>query len=154
MAHDFVKFPELTNRQMQVYYFQSPHRQILESFTAECVRVIDGDTIMVRWYGRTFDFPVRFNNINAPELNEGGKEAKSWLKARIEGQTIDVLVDPKLRVGKFGRLLGTILHNGMSVGQEMIQTGQANLFGRDMEGAVPSLEKLIPSIQKQIPNGK
>lgn len=151
MAHDFVKFPELTNRQMQIYYSQSPHRQILESFTAECRRVIDGDTIMVRWYGRNFDFPVRFNNTNALELSEGGKEAKSWLKARIEGQTIDVLVDPKFRVGKFGRLLGTIHHNGMSIGQEMIQTGLASLFGRDKEGEIPDQSNLIPMIDKLIP---
>lgn len=136
---------------MQVYYFQSPHRQIKESFTAECSRVIDGDTIMVRWYGRNFDFPVRFNNINAPELSEGGLEAKSWLKNRIEHQTIDVLVDPKNRVGKFGRLLGTILHNGMSIGQEMIQTGKANIFGKDKEGAIPNQNKTIPNINKIIP---
>jgi len=151
MAHDFVKFPELTNTQMQIYYAQSPHRQILESFTGECVRVIDGDTIMCRWYGRNFNFPIRFNNINAPEISEGGKEAKSWLKNRIENQTIDVLVDPKNRVGKFGRLLGTILHNGASIGQEMIQTGKANVFGRDQEGAIPKTNKTIPNLDKLIP---
>jgi len=154
MVHDFVKFPELTNQQMGIYYFQSPHRQILESFKGECVRVIDGDTIMVRWYGRNFDFPVRFNNINAPEMSEGGKEAKSWLKNRIEGQTIDVLVDPKKRVGKYGRLLGTILHNGMSLGQEMIQLSLANVFGRDMEGSIPDSTKQIPNINTLLPEIK
>jgi len=151
MAHDFERFPELTAKQMQIYYFQSPHRQILESFTGECIRVIDGDTIMCRWYGRDFDFPIRFNNINAPELSEGGLESKSWLRNRIEGQTIEVLVDPKKRVGKFGRLLATILHNGQSVGQEMIQIGKANIFGRDKEGGIPDPQKLIPNIKKIIP---
>jgi len=144
MSHDFVNFPELTDSQMQIYYFQSPHKQILESFHGECIRVIDGDTIMVRMSERNFDFPVRFNNINAPEMSEGGKPAKQWLKNRIEGQSIDVLVDPKNRVGKYGRLLGTPLHNGMSLGQEMIQLGLVNIFGKDKEGAVPDINKTIP----------
>ncbi len=70
--HDFVKFPELTNRQMSIFYFESPHQQIVESFQAEVVKVHDGDTITVRTDFRDFDFPVRLAYIQAPELNEGG----------------------------------------------------------------------------------
>jgi len=47
MAHDFKKFPELTNNQMQIYYFESPHKQITEDFKARVVDVHDGDTIKV-----------------------------------------------------------------------------------------------------------
>ena len=151
MPHDFVNFPELTNGQMQIYYFESPHKQILESFTGTCVRVVDGDTIMVKMSERDFDFPVRFNNINAPEMSEGGKDSKQWLKNRLEGQSIDVLVDPKNRVGKYGRLLGTILHGGMSVGQEMIQLGKANIFGKDKAAQIPDLRKVVPNLSKIIP---
>ncbi|GAH04240.1 unnamed protein product, partial [marine sediment metagenome] len=78
--HDFIRFPELTNSQMSELYYQSPHKQITESFRCECIKVIDGDTIRVKWFERDFDFPVRVLEINAPELNEAhGQEVKDWL---------------------------------------------------------------------------
>ena len=40
MAHDFKLFPELTNAQMDLYYFESPHRQITEDFIGKVVKVI------------------------------------------------------------------------------------------------------------------
>ena len=49
MAHDFKNFPELTNRQMQVYYFESPHKQVTEDFRGRVIKVTDGDTIRVEW---------------------------------------------------------------------------------------------------------
>ena len=72
MAHDFVKFPELTNSQMDLYYFESPHKQLSEDFQAEVVKVHDGDTITLRCAERSFDFPLRIINIAAPELNQDG----------------------------------------------------------------------------------
>ena len=32
MPHDFINYPELTNNQMNFYYFESPHKQITENF--------------------------------------------------------------------------------------------------------------------------
>ena len=70
MAHDFKLFPELTNRQMQEYYFQSPHKQITENFAAKVVKVTDGDTIRVEVDFRDFDFPIRIaeTKINPAEI--------------------------------------------------------------------------------------
>ena len=72
--HDFKRFPELTNAQMGLYYFESPHKQIFSNFVANVVGVHDGDTIRVLWRERDFTFPVRFMNIAAPELGERGGE--------------------------------------------------------------------------------
>ena len=63
MAHNFKLFPELTNNQMQFYYFESPHRQIIEDFRAKVVQVTDGDTIRVKWDERKFDFPTNFSSL-------------------------------------------------------------------------------------------
>ncbi|MHA1420356.1 MAG: thermonuclease family protein, partial [Candidatus Heimdallarchaeaceae archaeon] len=104
--HDFKKFPELTNNQIQFYYFQSPHRQILEGFMAKVVQVTDGDTIRVKWSERDFDFPVRLANINASELVEHGLASAEWLKRQIQGEEVYIQIDPDHRVGKFGRILG------------------------------------------------
>ena len=84
LEHDFKKFPELTNAQMQIYYFASPHKQILDDFKAQVVKCHDGDTISVAVDFRDFIFPVRLSEINAPELNEPeGLESRDWLSEKI-----------------------------------------------------------------------
>lgn len=118
MAHNFKLFPELTNRQMQLYYFDSPHQQITDNFDAVVVKVTDGDTIRVETDFRDFSFPIRFSNIAAPEVNEeGGKESKSWLENQIMGEEIMVLVNKQNRVEKWGRLLGEIMHMGININE-------------------------------------
>ena len=124
MAHDFKKFPELTNRQMQFYYFQSPHQQITENFLAQVVKVTDGDTIRVETDFRDFSFPIRFLDLAAPEVNEeGGLEAKAFLKGEIEGEEVEIRINKRNRVGKWGRLLGEVFHRGLSMTDLIINTG-------------------------------
>ena len=96
MAHDFKKFPELTNSQMDIHYFESPHEQIFENFHAKVVKVTDGDTIRVLWDRRNFDFPVRLIDINAPEMGEGGEESQSWLERQILGKDVEILINPDM----------------------------------------------------------
>ena len=129
MPHDFKKFPELANTQMQFYYFESPHKQITEDFTARVIKVTDGDTIRVTVDFRDFDFPVRFLNTDAPELKEGGLESKKWLSNQILGEEIEVRINPNQRVGKWGRILGEIIHNGMNLNEESMLQGHAIPFG-------------------------
>ena len=123
MAHDFKRFPELTNNQLSIYYWESPHRQITEDFVAEVVKVHDGDTITVRWDERDFDFPIRFANLAAPEMNQpGGKESQKWLESQILGEEVEINIT-KSRVEKWGRLLGDIIFRGMSMSNMSIATG-------------------------------
>lgn len=136
MTHDFKNFPELTNRQMQFYYFDSPHKQITEDFTAKVVKVTDGDTIRVLWEERNFNFPIRFINTAAPELDEeGGKEAQSWLEKEILGEEVNILIDTNNRVEKWGRLLGEIIHLGININQVSIDAGYAIAWD-DMEQSI------------------
>ena len=121
--HDFKRFPELTNSQMEIYYFDSPHKQITEDFIAKVVKVSDGDTIRVEWSERDFDFPIRIINLAAPELNEkGGIESQSWLEKRIMGEEVDVILS-RTRVEKWGRLLAGIIHDGLDITEDSIQNG-------------------------------
>jgi endonuclease YncB( thermonuclease family) len=130
MAHDFIKFPELTNSQMQLYYFESPHKQITEDFKAEVIKVHDGDTITLRTSFRDFDFPLRLANINAPELNEPeGRVSKDWLKDKIEGKSIEVQINKSKRVGKYGRLIGIVFSEGQNVNEEALRMRFATEFG-------------------------
>ena len=119
MTHDFKRFPELSNAQMNFYYWESPHQQIAEDFWATVVKVIDGDTINVECDFRDFAFPIRFSNIMAAELNEeGGRESQRWLEREILGEEVEIKVNPNNRVGKWGRLLGQVSHLGFDMGEQ------------------------------------
>jgi len=124
MVHDFKLFPELTNSQMQFYYFDSPHRQIREDFEGKVVKITDGDTIHVQWSEREKPIVVRFSNIAAPELNEiGGEESKNWLEEQIMNEDVRVIINPENRVGKWGRILGEIIHMGININQASMDWG-------------------------------
>ena len=127
--HDFKRFPELTNSQMQFYYFDSPHRQITEDFHGEVVKITDGDTIHVKWSEREKPVVVRFIDTDAPELDEpGGLESARWLEKQIMGEYIRVQIEPKLRVGKWGRIIGRIHHLGIDINSSSIDNGFAVPF--------------------------
>ena len=142
--HDFKNFPELTNSQMALFYFSSPHKQITEDFFCKVIRVTDGDTIQVMWEERDFDFPIRFLDINAPEMNEErGAQVKDWLRLRIENQEVEIRIDKTNRVDKWGRLLGRIFHRGMDTGNEMRDLGLVTSFEARNEGKIPNINKTV-----------
>ena len=133
--HDFKNFPELTNNQMQIYYTQSPHKQITEDFRARVVKVTDGDTVRVIASFRDFSFPIRILNLAAPELKEkGGKESQSWLEKLILGKDVDVILSDQ-RVEKWGRLLADIMSNGILIKEESVRSGH----GVEWEDRTPSV---------------
>ena len=142
LEHDFKKFPELSNQQIQELQFQSPHIQIEEDFEATVVKVHDGDTVTLTANFRDFKFPLRMVGLDAPEMNAGGEEARDWLKGKILNAKVLVTIDKKNRVDKYGRLLGRILHGGMDVGEEEVHLGLAPPF--DERGVE------IPNINKEL----
>jgi endonuclease YncB( thermonuclease family) len=146
--HDYKNYPELTNTELQVLGLTSPHKQIIEDFTATVVKVHDGDTITLRIDERDFDFPLRILDINAPELNEnGGYESQAWLASKILGQEVMILINTYNRVDKYGRLLGHVMHMGMSMGEIMVINGMATLFENRREGQIPSFDKYISEVK-------
>ena len=138
--HDFKLHPELTNSQMNGEYFSSPHKQIMEDFDATVVKVHDGDTITLSTTFRSFDFPLRFADIDAPEMNAGGEVARDWLRSKILGQKISVEIDDRDRVDKWGRLLGRVFYMGLDVGQEQVYLGLSKPFG-EIGDEIPNLKK-------------
>ena len=137
---DFKKFPELSNRQIEEHVV-SPHPQITEDIMVDVIKVIDGDTIRVRWEKRDFDFPVRFLGIDAKELSEGGHEARDYLKGVIEGEEVELKIDKNQRVGKFGRLLAKVISMGMDMGDAMMRLGLVTSFEGRNESKIPNLNK-------------
>lgn len=141
--HDYDKYPELTNTELGVLQFTSPHEQITEDFDAEVVKVHDGDTIRLKTSFRDFDFPLRFLGIDAPEMNAGGKIAKDWLTTRLLNEAVHILINKQNRVGKYGRLLGKVMHRGMDVGDEELRLGLVTTFENRREGELPNVDKMF-----------
>ena len=149
MAHDFYRFPELTNAQMGLYYFESPHKQITENFMAWCVNVHDGDTIRVTCDFRNFAFPIRFLEINAPELKDrGGFDSRNFLRNMILHRQVYIKIDPHNRVDKWGRLLAWVIFEGNIMNNEMVVSGHATPFDKRNEGDIDSLDKLIHEVEQ------
>jgi len=89
--------------------------------------VTDGDGI------RVANQEVRLVGLDAPEWDqyaqhqEGywfnhGKNVKSALIREIGGEHVDVFVEG---MDRFGRLLGTVTHNGRDVGEWLVREGHA-----------------------------
>lgn len=156
MVHDFRNFPELTNSQMDFYYFESPHKQIFEDFTAEVVKVHDGDTIKLRVDWRDFDFPLRFSNISARELVEkperdtssqlcaDGITSRDWLESKILNEKVEIKIDKNNRVEKFGRLLGQVSFMGLDMGEESITQNMSVPWANRNDGKIP---KFAPELE-------
>lgn len=143
--HDYTKYPELSNTDLEMFGFMSPHKQIVEDFEAEVVKVIDGDTIRLKTDFRDFEFPLRLVGIDAPELNTGspGEEAREFLQGQIEGQIVQVKINRNKRVDKYGRLLGRVFSLGQDVGALMLAFGYALPFERRLEGELPDNNKMF-----------
>lgn len=137
MTHNFDTHPELTNRQMDLYYFQSPHKQIFEDFSARVVEVHDGDTVKLQWSERDFPFKLRMAKMAAPELKEkGGIESRDWLAALVLNQMVEIKIDPRNRVGKFGRLVGEMFFQGVSLVETSNTAGHSIPFGEIPMGMI------------------
>lgn len=144
--HDYKKYPELTNKEIEEFQFSSPHKQITEDFLATVVKVHDGDTITLMADFRNFKFPLRLLGIDAPEMNAGGEIARDWLKDKILGNVVYIEMDQEQRVGKWGRLLGKVIHRGMDIGDEEVYLGLAKPFEERGE-EIPDINEIF-SIKK------
>lgn len=145
--HDYKAFPELTNSQLNEFGLLSPHIQITSDFEAEVTAVHDGDTISLKTEFRDFIFPLRLLDIDSPEMNNGGEEARDWLRSQILGKIVKIEINFLNRVGKYGRLLGKVFSDGLDVGQSELYLGFAKPFGRKLEGEVPKSDKLFSEKQ-------
>jgi micrococcal nuclease len=92
-----------------------------EVFSADVVRVIDGDTLEVRRQGRILR--VRLYGIDAPEWQqEFSHQAKKFLRQRVKGQRVEL--QPK-DWDKYGRLVAMVYVDGSLLNEELLKEGLA-----------------------------
>lgn len=127
-------------------YYPVLNKQITGDFFATVVKVHDGDTITLRTAFRDFDFPLRIANIDAPEMNAGGEWAREYLKSKILGKEVLVAINPKNRVGKYGRLIGEVFSGGFNVGEDMMRQNIVPKFG-GLDHRIDPFSKLMKEVE-------
>ena len=105
-------------------------------YAAFITRVVDGDTVDCE-IDLGFDIwvvkRVRLFGIDAPEtrtrdLDEKAKglAAKEWLESRILNKY--VAIKTEVKTGKFGRVLGTLWHDGENLNDLMLEEDLVELY--------------------------
>ena len=99
--------------------------------TAQVLRVVDGDTIIVRPDKGGGSVRVRYIGVDTPESVKPdtpvecfGKEAAAANRRLVDGRNVE-LVSDRERYDKFGRTLAFVYVNGKFVNAELIKNGFA-----------------------------
>lgn len=92
-------------------------------FTAQVIRVADGDTLWVQPDSGGARLKLRLDGIDAPELCQSGGGAS---RAALQALTLQRTLDVKVRTqDDYGRGLAQLTFHGQDIGAEMVRTGQA-----------------------------
>jgi micrococcal nuclease len=114
----------------------SPTTTVGEDAHGAVVRVVDGDTLVVRLFGGVLGATVggegetvRLIGIDAPETGEEfSARATEALERLVGGQKVDLALDKELR-DQYGRLLAYVfLEDGRMVNAELLREGLATLY--------------------------
>jgi len=101
------------------------------SDSARVVRVVDGDTVVVRTGGR--DERVRYIGVDTPESVKPGTPVQCFAKAAsaankrlVEGQEVRLVADAEAR-DRYGRTLAYVYRSsdGLFVNAELVRRGYA-----------------------------
>lgn len=101
------------------------------------VRVVDGDTLIVRKDGDTQDESVRLLGVNTPETVDPrrpvecfGKQASEHTSALAYGKRVRLESDPQAdERDKYGRLLrNVVLSDGTDLNLTLVQEGYAHAY--------------------------
>ena len=107
--------------------------------TARVERVVDGDTLVVRYQGESHT--VRLIGVHTPEsvhptepVEPFGAEASAFTRARLDGKTVELAVDPAGdTVDAYGRLLRLVYLEGENFNATLIALeNQARIQGRGL----------------------
>ena len=119
--------------------------------TARVERVVDGDTLVVRYQGE--NHTVRLIGVDTPEsvhptapVEHFGAEASAFTRARLDGQTVELVTDPAGdTVDAFGRLLRLVYLDGENFNATLIREG----YGHAIRGFDYSMRPEFIALENQ-----
>ena len=114
-------------------------------------RVVDGDTLIVRYPGE--NRTVRLIGVDTPEslhptqpVEHFGLEASDFARSRLDGQTVRLVVDRTVdTVDVYGRLLRLIYLDGENFNATLIREG----YGHAIRGFDYSLRREFIALENQ-----
>ncbi len=102
-------------------------------FPCKVLEVIDGDTIVVEWRGRTEH--VRLLRVNAPERGQPGfREAKALLELLTRGVLAALEFERPDERDAYGRLLCYVFAEGSHVNLEVVRAGWSPFWTKYGDG--------------------
>jgi len=97
------------------------------------LRVVDGDTVKVRYAGE--EQSVRLLRVNTPERGEPGyKEATEALRELVDGHTVRLEFEGNKKRDHYGRLLAYVFVDDVNVNVEMVRSGWSAFYTKHGEG--------------------
>jgi endonuclease YncB( thermonuclease family) len=108
-----------------------------DTMRGKVLYVIDGDTIQLLSNGK--EERIRLAEIDTPETSQRyGNVAKQALAKWIDGDVVKVIYNKR---GHYGRIIGTVYHNGTNINEKLVAEGHAWHFKRYSDSAkLSSLE--------------
>jgi endonuclease YncB( thermonuclease family) len=98
-----------------------------ETFNAQVIAVLDGDTVLVKRPGRR-PFKVRLAEVDAPELAQPfGAKSRQFLSDQVGRREVRVEV---VATDKYGRLVAHLARDGRSINRELVRCGMAWEYSR------------------------
>jgi endonuclease YncB( thermonuclease family) len=74
-----------------------------KAMTAKCVKVIDGDTLVIEC--DTHRITVDLDGVDAPELGQPwGKEVRSFVRKLVRGEKVEIVVTARTEEGATARI--------------------------------------------------
>ena len=98
---------------------------------SKVIHVYDGDTIRVIEKGR--EIKIRLVGIDSPETYKGkdkpgqpfSRKSKDYLSKLVSGKTVEIM---SYGTDDYGRILGVIYLDGISINFEMVRSGLAEVY--------------------------
>src|SRR5205809_7046087 len=92
-----------------------------DSFSARCIGVTDGDTIVV--LRDRSSIKVRLEGIDSPERGQDfGQKAKQFTSGLVFGQTVEIR---PVGEDRYGRTVARVIVDGKDVSEELLKAGLA-----------------------------
>ena len=115
--------------------------------TAIVVRVIDGDSLVLRPPGGGRPIEVRLADIDAPEICQlGGAEAKKALEDLALTQTAVLRSSAR---DSYGRTIGRVMVGDIDIGKRQVEDGHAwSAQGRNGRGPLMKQERMAKALNR------
>ena len=118
-----------------------------EPVTGIVVRVIDGDSLVMRPPGGGRPIEVRLQDIDAPEIcQQGGAQAKQALEEQALAQTAVLLSSAR---DSYGRTVGRVMVGDIDIGKRQVEAGQAwSAQSRNGHGPLMKQERMAKALSR------